>query len=200
MLFVKICGITSLADALAAVNAGADGLGFVFAEKSKRRADPATLGRIGEKLPPSVKLFGVFQNQPPEYVNGVMRECGLNVAQLHGGEDAEYFGEIDFPVLKAFGVKSREDLRQIERFALPEFLLDSGSGGSGEVFDWNLALEAKKYGKVILAGGLTPENVGEAVRKVRPFGVDTAGGVEKSPGVKDHLKVAEFISAAKGAI
>lgn len=200
MTRVKICGLTNLADALGAAEAGADALGFVFAERSRRRADPETVASFSRKLPPLVTLVGVFQDQPISYVREVMSKCGLHVAQLHGNESARYIEELGYPVLKAISISTAADLERLKGF--PEaggFLLDSGAGGTGVAFDWTLAAQAKKYGRIVLAGGLTPENVAEAVLRVRPWAVDTAGGVEASPGIKDMDKVIRFIHGAKTA-
>jgi phosphoribosylanthranilate isomerase len=198
MVRVKICGITRLEDALAAVEAGADALGFVFAPNSKRLVEAEEIEKITAKLPPFVTTVGVFQNQSPWEVNGIMDACRLHVAQLHGAEGPEFFKLVRHQVLKAVCVSGKEDLEKLPAFGQDYFLLDSGAGGTGRTFDWELAVEAKKYGGIILAGGLTPENVAEAVSTVRPWGVDTSGGVEQSPGVKDQAKIREFIKNAKG--
>lgn len=198
MVRVKICGITRLEDALIAVEAGADALGFVFAPNSKRLVEAEEIEKITAKLPPFVTTVGVFQNQPPWEVNGIMDGCRLHVAQLHGSEGPEYFRLVRHPVMKGLCLSGKEDLEKLPAYGQSYFLLDSGAGGTGKTFDWELAVEAKKYGGIILAGGLTPENVAEAVRVVRPWGVDTSGGVERSPGIKDKAKIFEFIKNAKG--
>lgn len=201
MTRVKICGLTNYADALGAAEAGADALGFVFAERSKRRADPDVVASFAADLPPLVMLVGVFQDQPISYVREVMGKCRLHVAQLHGNENARFMAEVGIPSLKALSIGSAADLEKLKSFPdVKSFLLDSGAGGTGTAFDWTLATQAKKHGKIVLAGGLTPENIAEAVCRVRPWAVDTAGGVEASPGVKDMDKVARFIHAAKTAL
>lgn len=198
MTRVKICGLTNFRDALGAAEAGADALGFVFAERSKRRADPQEVAEFVNILPPLVTLVGVFQDQPISYVREIMALCRLHVAQLHGSESARFMSELGFPALKALSVATEADLDKMKGYPTAGgFLLDSGAGGTGQAFDWSLAARAKAYGRIILAGGLTPANVVEAVMRARPWGVDVAGGVEASPGVKDMDKVIKFITLAK---
>lgn len=197
---VKICGLTRRDDALWAAEAGADALGFVFAPRSRRRADPEVVARTVGELPPFVTAVGVFQNQPLEEVRGVVRGCGLGLAQLHGAEDAAYVAALGAPALKAVGLGRREDLALLDAYpALAAFLLDAPVGGSGQTFDWEWAVEASRRARVVLAGGLTPDNVAEAVRRVRPWAVDTCSGTEARPGVKDPEKVRRFVERAKGA-
>lgn len=203
MIKVKICGIKKDDDARAAVEAGADALGFVFYPGSPRYVSPPTAARIIRSLPPFVTAVGLFVNEAPEVVNRQMEEVGLSVAQLHGNEPAEVCRCIHKPVIKAVRVGTKEDLREMGSYRVAAFLLDSRVrglyGGTGVSFAWELALEAKNYGKIILAGGLTAENVAEAVRQVRPYGVDVSTGVESSPGRKDHHKIKNFIRQAKNA-
>lgn len=200
MTRVKICGLTIYADALAAANLGADALGFVFAPRSRRRADPETVAAFASGLPPFVTLVGVFQDQPLSEVREIMKGCGLHVAQLHGLESPSYLLELGLPSFKAFSVKREEDIAGIALYpGAGGYLLDSGAGGSGLPFDWTLAAAARKFGRIVVAGGLTPGNVGEAIKTARPWGVDTAGGVEVSPGVKDHRRIAEFMKAVRDA-
>ncbi len=201
---VKICGITNLADAQAAVEAGADALGFVFYEKSPRHlAVPAAAG-IAKQLPGFVLRVGVFVNAPGEAVDRAIGECGLNLLQFHGDEAPEYCLQFGLMSMKAFRMRDAGSLQEMTKYQTEAWLLDAYSpeavGGTGEKFNWELAVEAQKFGKpIFLAGGLTPENVGEAVRKVRPFGVDVSSGVEISPGKKDHTKLRAFINAVKTA-
>ena len=195
---VKICGLTRRDDALWAAEAGADALGFVFAPRSRRRADPEVVARTVGELPPFVTAVGVFQDQPPEEVRGVVRGCGLGLAQLHGAEDAAYAANLGVPVLKAVGLGRREDLALLDAYpGLSAFLLDAPVGGSGRNFDWEWAVEAGRRARIVLAGGLNPDNVAEAVLRVRPWAVDTCTGTEKSPGLKDPEKVRLFIERAK---
>jgi phosphoribosylanthranilate isomerase len=197
---IKVCGVTRRDDALAAVDLGADALGFVFAPGSRRRAHPEAVARIAEEMPPFVTLVGVFQDQPADEVRALMDSCRLDLAQLHGREDLAYVRALGRRVLKAVSLASREDLAKLAAYpSLPAFLLDSAAAGSGVAFDWSWAVEAKRHGRIVLAGGLHPGNVAEAVRAVRPWAVDAASGTEASPGVKDLVKVEEFVRAVREA-
>lgn len=200
---VKICGITGLDDARAAVNAGADALGFVFYPPSPRYVSPSVAADIARSLPPFVTTVGLFVNETPEAVNGIMDETGLSVAQLHGDEDAAACAGIRKPVIKAVRVETEDDLSGMAEYSVAAFLLDARIegfyGGTGKSFPHELASKAKTYGRIILAGGLTQDNVAEAVRQVRPYGVDVSTGVESSPGCKDHGKMEKFIREAKNA-
>jgi phosphoribosylanthranilate isomerase len=202
MIRVKICGITSRDDALTAVDAGADALGFVFHPPSPRYVTPERAGEIIAALPPLVQTVGLFVNAPLEKVNAVADGCGLDLVQLHGDETPEYCAGVRRRVLKAFRIKDMTSLEPIPGYLCSAYLLDAWSpdayGGTGRTFNWDLAREAKRFGAVVLAGGLTPENVAEAVRQVAPYGVDVSGGVEAAPGKKDPEKVKRFIAAAKG--
>jgi phosphoribosylanthranilate isomerase len=199
---VKICGITNLADAQAAIEAGADALGFNFYEKSPRFVSISLAAEISKQLPPFVMRVGVFVNAPEDFVLRAIGECGLTMLQFHGDEPPEFCTQFGLMSMKAFRVRGNEWKNEISHYKTEAFLLDAYSidsyGGTGEKFNWDLAIEAQRFGKpIFLAGGLTPENVGEAVKKVRPFGVDVSSGVEISPGQKDHAKVKAFIQAAK---
>ena len=199
---IKICGITNLDDATAAVEAGADALGFMFYEQSPRNVQIECIAKIVQKLPLWVLKVGVFVNPEPELVMTALANCGLNLLQFHGEESPEFCASFGVMSMKAFRIKDAESLEQIPKYRTDIFLLDSyvagKQGGTGEKFNWNLATEAKKFGKpIFLAGGLTPHNVGEAVQEVQPYGVDVSGGVESSPGKKDHGKIWKFIEAAR---
>ena len=201
---VKICGITNLADALAAVEAGADALGFNFYEKSTRYVSLKTAAAISKQLPPFVMRVGVFVNSSEEFVLRAIGECNLTMLQFHGDEPPEFCTQFGLMNMKAFRVRDAESLRKIPDYPTDAYLLDAFSsttlGGTGEKFNWDLAIAAQKFGKpIFLAGGLTPENVAEAVRKVQPFGVDVSSGVESSPGKKDHAKIRAFIAAVRAA-
>jgi phosphoribosylanthranilate isomerase len=201
---VKVCGLTRRQDALLAAELGADAVGFVFAPRSRRLADPGVVAAAVRELPPLVVAVGVFQDQSLEEVRERVRACGLHVAQLHGGEDMEYVRALGVPVLKAVALSCRQDVDRLAGFpGLGGFLLDTAaggaSGGTGQTFDWSWAREARRYGRVVLAGGLTPDNVADAVRQVRPWGVDAASGTESAPGVKDPEKLRLFVERAKGA-
>ena len=194
---VKICGMTQLKDALFAVEQGVDAVGFIFYKKSPRAVTMKTVREIITKLPPLVDTVGVFVNESAERVNKIADYCGLDLVQLHGEESPAFCRKIHRRVIKAFRVKDLQSIKQLEKFSVSGFLLDTFSddlhGGTGKTFDWNLALPAKKMGPVILAGGLTPRNILQAVRQVRPYGVDVCSGVEKSPGIKDLEKVRAFL-------
>ena len=201
---VKICGITNLADAQAAAKAGADVLGFNFYEKSPRHVSVNTAAEISRELPPIVMRAGVFVNPSEELVLRAIGDCGLSLLQFHGDEPPEFCTQFGLMSMKAFRIRDAKSLKQLPEFQTDAWLLDAFSpearGGTGEKFNWNLAIEAQKFGKpIFLAGGLTPENVAEAVRKVEPFGVDVSSGVELSPGKKDHAKIRAFIAAVRKA-
>ena len=199
---VKICGITNLADGRAAAEAGADALGFVFYEQSPRHISVEAASAVIRQLPPLVLKVGVFVNAPEDLVLRAVRECGLNLLQFHGEEPPEYCLQFGLMSMKAFRVRDAASLQAMLNYHTEAWLLDAYSpdkpGGTGETFQWDLALQAQALGRpIFLAGGLTPENVAEAVRCARPYGVDVSGGVEAVPGKKDHAKVRAFIKAAK---
>ena len=202
---VKVCGITNAEDALAAVEAGADALGFIFYEKSPRYVVPAVVSGIIAELPPLVMSVGVFVNEGLATVRSIMDTCGLTMAQLHGEETASYCRELARPAIKALRLKDRGSLLALAdyqgRGGVRGFVLDAFSelayGGTGQITDWNLAAEVAKSSPVLLAGGLTPDNVSEAIRTVHPYGVDVSSGVESTPGKKDHAKVRAFFEAVR---
>lgn len=201
---VKICGITNQADALAAAEAGADALGFMFFDQSPRAITVSDAAEVIKALPPHLMKVGVFVNPTEELVLRAIGECGLNLLQFHGEEAPQFCTQFGLMSMKAFRIRDAESLETLARYSTDAWLLDAysskGRGGTGETFNWDLALTAKKSGKLIfLAGGLTPENVGEAVRKVNPFGVDVSSGVESAPGKKDSAKMKAFVTAAKAA-
>jgi phosphoribosylanthranilate isomerase len=201
---VKICGITSVEDALAALEADADILGFVLAEQSPRRVSIETAREIARQLPPTAMRVGVFVNAKVERVMFALRICDFGGLQFHGEEPPAYCQQFGVPTIKAFRIRDQESLRAMSSYDTDYYLLDSylagQPGGTGETFNWNLAVEARGLGKpVILAGGLTPQNVAEAVRKVQPFGVDVSTGVESAPGKKDRQKMRDFVAAVRGA-
>ena len=199
---VKICGLTSVADALAAAEAGADLIGLMFYDGSPRHVTFGTAVEIARALPPFVLRVGVFVNPEPDLVLRAIGDCGLNLLQFHGDEDSDFCTQFGVMSLKAVRVQSAESLLPLANFKTDAFLLDAyskaGLGGTGEQFNWDLAVEAQKFGKpIFLAGGLTPENVADAVKKVRPFAVDVSSGVESAPGKKDAAKVRAFIAAVR---
>lgn len=201
----KICGITNIEDALVAVAAGADAIGFILYRKSPRYIEPMMVKQIVAQLPPFVVPVGVFVNEEIKIVRDLMDDCGLALAQLHGEETATYCRELSRPVLKVLRLKDRSTFLALAEFqgraGVRGFVLDACSdeayGGTGQVIDWSLAREAARAATVILAGGLTPENVRQAVRAVQPYGVDVSSGVEVAPGKKDHEKVRAFLRAVK---
>lgn len=203
MTRVKICGITSAEDASAAVEAGADALGFVFVPGTPRLVHPEAAERIVAGLPPFVTAVGVFVDQPLEEVLRVASRCNLQAIQLHGDEPEDFSRRIPLKVIKAVRVRGARDLRPISTYPAHAFLLDAfvegQAGGTGTTISWDLALQAKGRAPIILSGGLRPETVGLAVRRVRPYGVDVSSGVEACPGRKDHQKVREFIAAVHQA-
>jgi len=204
-LFVKICGITSAEDARVAVEAGADAIGFIFVPNTPRWVEVAAAREIATSLPEGVKKVGVFMGEPVERVNRVVREVPLDLVQLHGDETAEAAELVEAPVIKVVRVRGEIDVEGLRAYKASAYLLDTyvetAHGGTGRTFDWSLALPVVGAGlPVLLSGGLTPENVAEAVRRVRPFGVDVSSGVETSPGRKDAEKVRAFVANAKGAV
>ena len=203
MTKIKICGITNLEDALFAADAGADALGFNFYQKSPRYIDPLEAQKIIESLPPLIAVVGVFVNEPePNRVAEMASQLKLTAIQLHGDESPDYCAQLsDWRVTKALRVSSTFRPEHAGRYNVSAVLLDAYKageyGGTGEIFEWDIAIQAKKFAKIILAGGLNPLNVADAVRAVQPFAVDVASGVESSPGKKDRNKVREFVIKAK---
>jgi phosphoribosylanthranilate isomerase len=200
---VKICGITCLDDALVAVEAGADALGFMFYPPSPRSIRPDEVRRIVEQLPPFVARVGVFVNADEQHIRLIVREAGIDTVQLHGKEPVELCRSLaPLPVMKAFRMEGPGALNALTPYTGCAWLLDSYVagvfGGPGQTFNWDLACEAvRRGGKVVLAGGLTADNVARAVAAVSPYGVDVSSGVETSPGKKDPDKVRAFVRAAK---
>ena len=200
MTRIKICGITNAEDAHAAVDAGADALGFIFYPKSKRFVTPEAARAIVDTLPPFVTKVGVTVNETRDDAERIADSAGLNVLQLHGDETPDECLGYSRPVVRVLRVGDQFDASDIEPYAeagIESFLLDKGKegfyGGTGETFDWSAAILAKSYGRVILSGGLTPGNVEDGVRAVSPYAVDTSSGVESEPGQKDHNKIVAFI-------
>ena len=199
---VKICGITNVADAVAAVDAGADALGFMFFENSKRNITPKVAAEIIRELPPFVSKVGVFVNPNADFVRSAIETSGIDTLQFHGEEPPEFCAQFALKIIKAFRIRNIESLRECSSYLNHAWLLDSfvdaAYGGTGTAFNWDVAIEATRFSRmVILAGGLKVETVADAIRKVRPYGVDVSSGVESAPGKKDHSKVRDFIMAAK---
>ncbi len=200
-MFVKVCGTTTEEDALLSVAMGADALGFIFAP-SPRQVTVARVADIVKPLPPEVLTVGVFRDETQARIVDIVVECGLRAIQLHGKESpqtvASLRNKLHMPVIKAFPAASNE-MRHADEFGADIVLLDAPSPGSGQVFDWRLAEGVPDVARLMLAGGLTPDNVAEAIDTVHPWGVDVVSGVESQPGTKDPTKVREFIERAHSA-
>lgn len=198
---IKICGITNLEDALAAVEAGADALGFVFYPPSPRCIQPEEARRIACQLPPFVTRVGVFVDEPLDRIREIAELCALGAIQLHGHESPELCRQLPWPAIKGFRLVQETDLAALSGYPVSAILMDSyvaGSfGGTGQMGNWELAKRAKAYGRIILAGGLTPQNVEQAIREVAPYAVDVSSGVERAPGFKDPEKIREFVRRAR---
>ena len=202
-MLVKICGITSMEDAEAAVEAGAGALGFVFWPKSPRFVDPHRARAIVSSLPPFVVPVGLFVNQPAAHVRGVAALVRLGAVQLHGDEDVLYAAGMDWPVIKAVSIERGDDADRIDIWPRrTTLLLDAhdpvSRGGTGRTIDWSAAARIAGRRRTLLAGGLTPDNVAEAVARVQPFGIDVSSGVERAPGVKDHARIRALFEALNG--
>ncbi len=201
-LFVKICGMTRLPDALHAVEHGANALGFVFWSQSPRCITPERAAAIIAALPADVSTVGVFVNETVEGITRVAAETGLSTVQLHGDEPPSFADALEWPVLRATTV---EQIEQASGAWPPgtTFLMDAADparrGGTGRTIDWRRAASAARARRIVLAGGLTPDNVADAVETVRPFGVDVSSGVEDAPGVKNGDRVARFLASARSA-
>lgn len=200
-MFVKVCGTTSEEDALLAVAMGADAIGFIFAP-SARQIAPSVAGDIAKRLPPEILTVGVFRDHSPQRVVEIMESTGLRAAQLHGRETPEQTVWVRRRVRTVIKVFSAGDpaVADAASYGADVVMLDSAkSGTSGQVFDWRLAEDVPSGQRLLLAGGLGPENVAEAIAQVNPWGVDAASGLESAPGKKDPRKLRAFIAAAKGA-
>jgi phosphoribosylanthranilate isomerase len=201
-MFVKICGITRLEDAQAAIDAGANALGFVFWPQSPRRVDVERAREIVAALSEDVTTVGVFVDQPVHDVNEIARRVGLRAVQLHGSEDGEYVRAMAQPVIKAVAVVGTEAPDVGAWASDVTILLDVHDpvkkGGTGKTIDWTVAADVARRRKILLAGGLTPQNVGDAIGRVRPYGIDVSSGVEAQPGIKDHGRIKALFEAVHG--
>ena len=220
MTWIKICGVTNIEDALKVVELGADALGFVFYEKSPRKITKEKAKEIIEKIQDTrykiqtitnnqdtitkqrVVKVGLFVDELEERVNEITSYCNFDILQFHGDETPDYCKKFPQKIIKAFRIKDKESLVNIPKYEVDYYLLDAYSeelpGGTGKTFNWDLAKEAKEFGRpIILSGGLNPENIIGALEKVSPFGVDVSSGVELSPGQKDHKKLEEFITKVR---
>jgi phosphoribosylanthranilate isomerase len=204
-LFVKICGVTNAGDARVAVEAGADAIGMIFVPETPRFVEPAAATVIAAAVPDGVKRVGVFVDASVEEINERARQVPLDLVQLHSEIAAESARRIAVPFIKVVRVRGAIDVGRLRSYNAAAYLLDTyvegAHGGTGKTFDWDLARPVVEAGlPVLLSGGLTPENVSEAVRRVRPYGVDVSSGVEARPGMKDHEKVRAFIANAQEAL
>jgi phosphoribosylanthranilate isomerase len=201
---IKICGITQAADAVAAVEAGADALGFMFFEGSRRHLTTEAARAIIREIPPFVAKVGVFVNATREHVQHVIQETGIDTLQFHGEEPPESCRGFGLKTVKAFRVQGKDMLALMPRYDVDAWLLDSfvsgQRGGTGITFNWDLAVHACSLGTpVVLAGGLNPNNVARAIEQVQPYAVDVSSGVESAPGKKDPSLIAAFIRNARNA-
>ena len=200
-MFVKICGITRLSDARHAVTCGAAAIGFVFWPGSPRYIAPARAAEIIADLPANVAAVGVFVDEPVESIKDVVRQTGIGTVQLHGNEPSDYAAAIAQPVWRAVGVQDAG--KAMATWPVDTTLLldvvDPSRRGTGQTVDWQVAAAIARTRRVVLAGGLTPENVGQAIELVQPFGVDVSSGVEDSPGIKNMDKVERFLAGARSA-
>jgi phosphoribosylanthranilate isomerase len=203
MVRVKICGITNAEDAAVSVAAGADALGFIFVERTPRYIAPAAAREIIATLPPFVTPVGVFWDHAPGHIKAVAEECRLAALQFHGRETPELVAGYHLPTIKTIKVSGLDDLRQMDRYQVSAFLLDSparwSEGEARATIPWAVVRQAAAEKRIILSAGLTPDNVAEAVRMCRPFAVDVDSGVEARPGRKDPDKVRRFVEAARAA-
>ena len=201
MVKVKICGITNLEDALAAADAGADALGFVFYPESPRFIDPGKARAIIARLPAFITSVGVFVDESEDLIRRIIREGGVQVLQFHGSESPILCTRFREKAVKAIRIKDEESIKEMQMYDVDTFLLDTMvegiKGGTGKTFNWKYAEMAKEHGRIILSGGLNPSNIGDAVRQLKPYGVDVSSGVEIRPGKKDHEKIREFVREAK---
>jgi phosphoribosylanthranilate isomerase len=199
-MIVKVCGITRPEDALAAVAAGATAIGFIFWPGSPRQVTADQARRVTRELPAFVTSVGVFVNQPLEEIEAAVRTAGLSAVQLHGDEDRGFASRLSRPVIKAVSQRL-EEARDWP--AAVTLLVDAHDpqrrGGTGQKADWTAAAGLARERRIVLAGGLTSENVSKAVQQVRPFGVDVSSGVESSPGIKDHGRIRAFFQALQGS-
>ncbi|MBM7622596.1 phosphoribosylanthranilate isomerase [Sporohalobacter salinus] len=199
---IKVCGITNLADARKAVKLGVDSLGFIFAD-SPRQVTIKQVRKITEKLPPFINQTGVFVDEDLGQVREIADYCGLDTLQLHGRETPEYCQQLqEWKVIKAFRIREELEIERMTDYKVAGYLLDTYqpgiAGGTGKTFNWDVALEGKKIGPVILAGGLDPANIVTAIKKVDPYGVDINSGVEISPGQKDEQKLKKLVNNIRG--
>jgi phosphoribosylanthranilate isomerase len=198
---VKICGITNMEDALLSAELGADALGFIFVKTSPRHIRPSTARKIIQELPPFVIPVGVVADAEHDEILELIDETGICCVQLHGNESPKQLAKFPVPAYKSFCVDKEFNLETLQRYKGSAYLLDTHVegmlGGTGKTFDWDIAVKAKAYGRIILAGGLTPENIVEAIQKVQPYAVDVNSGVESAPGKKDKNKLEQLFKTIR---
>jgi phosphoribosylanthranilate isomerase len=204
MTQVKICGITNTDDARVAVEAGADMIGLNFYPPSPRYVTPAQARAIVASLPASVSAIGVFVNEDVETVSRIVRDSGVQMVQLHGEETSEFCQQLPWPVVKTFRFTAQVQPEMMRQYAVAAYLIEGFHadlyGGGGALADWQRVATLHQYGRIMLAGGLTPENVRDAIRVVHPYAVDVCSGVEASPGRKDWHRVRAFVQGAKALL
>ena len=200
-MYIKICGITNFQDAITISETGVDALGFVFYSGSKRYISPDKANEIIKELPPFINTVGLFVNEKRENVIDILHKCPVDILQFHGDESPEYCSRFNKRIIKAFRVKNDFSNNVFNSYSVNAFLLDGFTqgeyGGTGVSFDWDIALMSKKFGRIIIAGGLNPENIESALRKINPYGIDVSSGVEIEPGKKNINKVKEIVKICK---
>ena len=200
-MYIKICGITNFQDAIAISETGVDALGFVFYPESKRYIPPDKANEIIKELPPFINTIGLFVNEKRENVIDTLHKCPVAIIQFHGDESPEYCSHFNKRIIKAFRVKNDFSNNVFTGYSVNAFLLDcfvqGEYGGTGESFDWDIAVMAKMFGRIILAGGLNLNNIEHALRKTKPYGIDISSGVEIEPGQKDINKVKEIVEICR---
>ncbi len=201
MVKIKICGITNMEDGVWVANLGADYLGLIFAKESKRKVNLQNAQEITKAMPPYIKKVGLFVNEDPKIVDKILAECQLDLVQFHGQESPDYCSQFKgkAEIIKVFRIKDEESINQISLYDVDFYLLDTfvegKYGGTGQAFNWDLAVQAKQFGRpIFLSGGLNPDNVVEAIKKVEPYAVDVSSGVESSPRRKNVEVMREFIT------
>jgi len=204
---IKVCGMTDMAEASGVIAAGVDALGLIFVEASPRNIVPEKAREIVASLPPFVDAVGVFVDQELDVVNDIVKYCGLTVVQLHGSESPQYCEAVNARVVKTFSIRPDAEVSEINPFYDPYLDTVSGilldtfhekmAGGTGQTFDWELIHKCRPAAPLILAGGLSPDNIADAIRQVRPFAVDVNSGVEISPGVKDIGAVERLVESVR---
>ncbi len=201
MTRIKICGITNIEDALLAIDLGADALGFIFYRESKRYIDPLVARDIISSLPPFINTVGVFVNQQADEIKTVKEKAGFHTIQLHGDESPDLCKKLDGKVIKAIRIRDKINAEEVESYPVMAVLFDTystkGFGGTGESFSWEILKDLNTSKKIILSGGLTPENVSHAIQSVKPYAVDVSSGVEDYYGKKSSEKLKAFIEAVR---